>query len=273
MKTHIASLLIALVLTNGVALAQRRPPRPDRQTRQEVSRLEREAAAQVQRPNGAESAADLYLQAFDRIPRCVYLANAARLLSGIDSRRGGARQYVERVVQEDCQVSRDRTEIRLATELLAELGTPPVTPVPVPPPVVVVPPVVPPTPPVAPVVVTRPPVLPPVLPPLVPPVRRPVPGVAIGFWAAGGVSLLAGALSLAWHVDAQNELNKTANADLGRWQQASDAALVTSLASFGAALVFGGIGTMFFLRRPSVPVLVTPVASPTHAGLAFTLRF
>lgn len=272
MKTHISSLLIALVLANGVALAQRRPPRPDRQTRQEVSRLEREAAARVQQPNGAESAADLYLQAFDLIPRCVYLANAARLLSGIESRRGGVRQYAERVVHEDCQVSRDRTEIRLATELLAELNAPPVTPVPTPPPVVVVPPVVP-TPPVVPVVVIRPPVLPPVLPPPVPPVRRPVPGVAIGFWAAGGVSLLAGALSLAWHVDAQNELNIAANADLGRWQRASDAALVTSLASFGAALVFGGIGTMFFLRRPSVPVVVMPVASPSHAGLAFTLRF
>ncbi len=64
-----------------------------------------------------------------------------------------------------------------------------------------------------------------------------------------------------------------ANADLGRWQRASDAALVTSLASFGAALVLGGIGTMFFLRRPSVPVVVMSVASPSYAGLAFTLRF
>ncbi len=270
MKTFIASLSIALLLANGAALAQRRPPR---RTRQEVSRLVSEAAARVQQPNGAESAADLYLQAFGLIPRCDYLANAARLLSSVPSRRGGVRQYAEQVVRGDCQVSEDRTEIRLATELLAELNTPPVTPVPVPPTVVIVPPVVPPTPPVVPVVVTRPPVLPPVLPPPVPPVRRPVPGVAIGFWAVGGVSLLAGALSLAWHVDAQNELNIAANADLGRWQRASDAALVTSLASFGAALALGGIGTMFFLRRPSVPVVVRPVASPSHAGLAFTLRF
>lgn len=272
MKTSISSLFIALSLSTGVALAQRRPPRPSRQVRQQVSRLERDAAARVQQPNGAESAADLYLQAFDLIPRCVYLANAARLLSGTESRRGGVRQYAERVVREDCQVSRDRTEIRLANEFLAELNTPPVTPVPTPPPVAVVPPVVPP-PPFVPVVVTRPPVLPPVPPPPVPPVRRPVPGAAIGFWTAGGVSLLAGALSLAWHVDAQNELNNSANVDLGRWQRASDAALVTSLASFGAALVFGGIGTVLFLRRPSVPVLVMPVASPSSAGVQLTLRF
>ena len=269
MKTSISSLFIALSLSTGVALAQRRPPRPSRQVRQQVSRLERDAAARVQQPNGAESAADLYLQAFGLIPRCVYLANAARLLSGIESRHGGVRQYAERVVREDCQVSRDRTEIRLANELLSELSAPPATPLPVPP-------VVPPTPLAPPVVVTPLPVLPPVLPPPVLPVRsvrRPVPGVAIGFWAAGGVSLLAGALSLAWHVDAQNELSNSANVDLGRWQRASDAALVTCLASFGAALVFGGIGTVLFLRRPSVPVLVMPVASPSSAGVQLTLHF
>ena len=278
MKTFISWSLIAAILLNGVAFAQHRPTRPNRRTRQEVALLEREAVQLVQQSDGAESAADLYLRAFALIPRCVYLANAARLLSRVESRRGGVRQYAERLVRRDCQMSLDETELRLATELLAELdaqastqATPPpqvVPPVPPSPPVVVVPPVVAPPPIVVPRVVP---------PPIVSPprrvIRRPIPGSAIGFWVAGGVSLLVGSLSLGWYLDAQQELGDSTNADLGRWQRASDAAFATSLASFGAALVFGGIGTLFYLRRPSVSVQVTPVASPSVAGLRFTLRF
>lgn len=277
---------MVLCLFGASALAQRHP-RADRESRRMAGRLVREALVLARLPEGRESAADRFLAAYEHVPNCQFLANAATLLRQVENRRADARRHAQRVVDGECQPSENGSDRRLAQDVLAALAPPAPTPTPVvsapepvPPPVPVPPPAVvapvvpaPATPEPAPVPEPLPaPVLPPVSP-----VRyaesRPVPAAAIGFWLAGGLTLVGSALCFGWYVDAENNRTVSPNVDTARWAQASNTALTVAIPTLVTAVALTTIGFAFYALRPTRRVEVVPAISPAFTGLHASLRF
>lgn len=271
-------------LFGASVLAQPRP-RPDRASRRMAARLVREALTLARQPEGRESAADRFLAAYEHVPNCQFLANAATLLRQIENRHADARRHAQRVVNGECQPSENGTDRRLAQDVLAALTPPAPPPTPVASPPEPVPAPVPVPPPVVSVPVVPEPIIPepvpeplptPVLPP-VSPVRyaesRPVPGVAIGFWLAGGLTLVGGALCLGWYVDAENNRTVSPNVDTARWAQASNAALTVAIPTLITGAALTTIGFAFYALRPTRRVEVVPAISPAFTGLHASLRF
>lgn len=274
---NFAGVVVITMVTPSVS-AQPRSPQPSREDRRAVNRLVRQALQLQHQP---ETAADRFLQAYDRIPVCVFLANAAALLRSVEARHSDAIRYAQRVVHGDCQPSEDGADRRTAQRVLDAL-TPPV-PSPTPP--VVSPPVPLPTPTPQPVTAVSPPPTPapeplPIRPsprPLTLPVRyremRPVPAAAIGFWIAGGLTLVGGALCLGWYIDAEDNLITPQNVDAARWARASDTALTVAIPTLITGAALTTIGFAFFALRPTRRVEILPAASSAFTGLQASLRF
>lgn len=280
MKKSLLKILAVLAfatVTPSVS-AQPRSPQPSREDRRAVNRLVRQALQLQHQP---ETAADRFLQAYDHIPVCVFLANAAALLRSVEARHPDAIRYAQRVMNGDCQPSEDGADRRTAQRVLDAL-TPPVPP---PTPPIASPPVPLPVSTPQPVTVASPPPtpvreLPPIRPfprPLTLPVRyretRPVPAAAIGFWIAGGLTLVGGALCLGWYIDAEDNLTTPQNVDVARWARASDTALTVAIPTLITGASLAAIGFAFYALRPTRRVEILPAASSTFTGLQASLRF
>lgn len=274
---QLSAATLALAISS-TASAQPRPSPPSSADRRAVQRLVQQALRIARRPEGRETAADRFLQAFDRIPNCVFLANAASLLRQVEARHADAGRHARRVLSGECLRSDDGAERRIAESILAQLEPPPavVTPPPVPTP----PSNPPPVPVVEPVAVTLPSVEPPMPPIISPPViptryreTRPVPATAIGFWVAGGMVLAGGALCLGWYVDAENQRASGQNVDTARWSQASNTALSVALPTLITGAALASVGFAFFALRPTRRVEILPAASSAFTGLQASLRF
>lgn len=104
-----------------------------------------------------------------------------------------------------------------------------------------------------------------VRPPVAPRRRRPIPRLAYALWGASAPLLGWGVYSLWAMGDATAQ--GQASGDLDRAERARNAAALSAGVSLTLGVASAAVGTVLYLRRPT-QVVVTPVLSSSAAGLA-----
>lgn len=104
-----------------------------------------------------------------------------------------------------------------------------------------------------------------VRPPATPRTRRPVPRFAYALWGASAPLLGWGVYSL-WAMSDATAQGQVSG-DLGRAERARDAAALSAGVSLTLGVASVAVGTVLYLRRPT-QVIVTPIISSSTSGLA-----